>query len=437
MKNKWLFISILIVGFIFVLAGIGFVVWQGLEQTNVADLGLNFLEGDLFSAESDEEWTFEAEEDTELVIDSDGGDIIIEGANTEEIQITAHKTAWQTTRARAQEELDELSVTVTQTGDKILVNYRKEPAVSFGRQQKNDTVDFTITVPQGAVVNAATDFGEIELSGTLGDSAAVTKFGNLVISGIRGDLEAASSSGDILVENVQAEAGLIDLNSAFGNVSLETARTGSINAHSNSGSVSLSGVDAGEEIQLSSDFGKIDFEQGSADELTIEADSGKVSLSTLEVTAALVVKNGYGDIQLSDVTADEYQLDTNSGKITLDVSGGNVKAVSDFGDVTVRSSAEATLDLYTKSGTVEYAGPLGLGPHSLVTDFGDIEVYLPGETALTFDLETDFGQLKTEFPITLEGDVKQDHWRGTLNGGGAVLKATTNSGDISFETLSR
>ena len=103
----------------------------------------------------------------------------------------------------------------------------------------------------------------------------------------------------------------------------------------------------------------------------------------------------------------------------------------------MESSAETTLDLYTKSGTVQFSGPLGLGPHSLKTVFGDIQVFLPQDTALSFDLQTDFGKLKTEFPITLEGDVKQDHWRGTLNGGGAELEANTNSGDISFEILTR
>jgi len=130
-------------------------------------------------------------------------------------------------------------------------------------------------------------------------------------------------------------------------------------------------------------------------------------------------------------------VDTSSGKITLVVVGGIIKASSDFGDINVTSTQPATIDLYTNSGSVDYTGPLGVGPHSLVTDFGDISLNLPKDTAITFDLETDFGKLKTEFPITLEGGVKHDHWRGTLNDGGAELTATTNSGDISFDMLNR
>ena len=437
MKSKWIFLSILIVAEILVLSGIGFVVWQGVEQASVVDLGFSLFQGDLFSAESDEEWTFEAEAEIELILDSDGGDVVIVGGKAAEVQIIAHKTAWHASKAKAQQELDDFSVSVIQTGDKIIINYRREPQVAFGKQQKSDTVDFTITVPEGSYVNAATDFGEIDVSKTLGEATVSTKFGNLLISGIKGDLNASSNSGDIVAGSVQSENGLIDLRSDFGNITLDKSDTGSVDAHSNSGSIVLQNVDATGEIQLSSDFGKIKFDKGSAEELSVLTDSGKITLSKLEITAELTLRNVFGDIILDGVTADTYHLDTNSGKIDLAVNGGNVNVVSDFGDVYVSSSAEATIDLYTKSGTVEYSGPLGLGPHSLKTDFGDIKLYLPKDTALTFDLETDFGKLNTEFPITLEGDVKQHQWLGTLNGGGAELKANTKNGDISFEMLSR
>jgi DUF4097 and DUF4098 domain-containing protein YvlB len=157
----------------------------------------------------------------------------------------------------------------------------------------------------------------------------------------------------------------------------------------------------------------------------------------LQIESSLIAHTDFGDIEVDEVTADRYDLDTNSGRIEIDVLGGEIKAYSDFGDLVIKSTQPATIDLFTKSGSVEYTGPLGLGPHSLVTDFGDISMYLPQDTAITFDLKTDFGKLKTEFPITLEGDVKPDHWSGTINDGGASLSATTNSGDISFEISNR
>lgn len=437
MKKKWLFISILIVAEILVLIAVVFVVWQGVGQTGLGNFGFRLSNPDLFSAESEEEWVFEAGEITEVVLDSSGGDILVEAVKSDEFLITAHKTSWHSTKAKAQSELDDLSVTVTQTGNKIIIKYNREPMMFFAGPQQTDTVDFVISVPSGTKINAQIDYGDIYLNGKLGGGLVSTNFGDMTLSGIQGNLEARSNSGDINAEGISEEGSRINLSSDFGNITLEKSSCGSVQIHSNSGSVILHDVNASEKIELSSDFGKLEFRKGSADILTLETNSGKIYLSGVTVESDLVVRNGFGDIVLENVTANIFDLDTNRGKIMLESTGGTIKAVSDHGDLEIKVTDQATLDLYAKSGNIVFSGLLGIGPHSLVTDFGDISMYLPKDTALTFDLETDFGKLKTEFPITLEGNVKQDHWRGTLNDGGAELTATTNSGDISFEFLTR
>jgi hypothetical protein len=441
MKKKWLFISILIVAEILVLIAVVFVVWQGVGQTDLGSFGFRPSNPDLFSAESEEEWVFEAGEITEIVLDSSGGDILVEAIKSDEFLITAHKTAWHSTKAKAQAELDDLAVTVTQTGNKIIIKYNREPIMFFAGPQQTDTVDFVISVPEGTEINAQTDYGDIYLNGKLGDGLVSTDFGDMTLSGIQGNLEARSNSGDITAEGISEEGNRINLSSDFGNITLEKSNCGSVQIHSNSGSVILHDVNASEKIELSNDFGKLEFIKGSADILTMEANSGKIYVSVVTVESNLVVRNGFGDIILEKVAANIFDLDTNRGriKIMLESTGRTItiKAVSDHGDLEIKATDQAALDLYTKSGNIEFSGLLGIGPHSLVTDFGDIRMYLPKDTALTFDLETDFGKLKSEFPITLEGDVKQDHWRGTLNDGGAELTATTNSGDISFEFLTR
>ncbi len=437
MKKKWLFISILIVAEILVLIAVVFVVWQGVGQTELGNFGFRLSNPDLFSAASEEEWVFEAGEITEIVLDSSGGDILVEAVKSDEFLITAHKTAWHSTKAKAQSELDDLSVTVTQTGNKIIIKYNREPMMFFAGPQQTDTVNFVISVPEGTEIDAQTDYGDIYLNGNLGGGLVSTDFGDMTLSGIQGNLEARSNSGDINAEGISEEGSRINLSSDFGNITLEKSNCGSVQIHSNSGSVILYEVYASEKIELSNDFGKLEFMKGSADILTMEANSGKIYLSGVTVGSNLMVRNGFGDIVLEKVAANIFDLDTNRGKIMLESSGGTIKAISDHGDLEIKSTDQAVLDLYTKSGNIEFSGLLGMGPHSLVTGFGDISMYLPKDTALTFNLETDFGKLKTEFPITLEGDVKQDHWRGTLNDGGAELTATTNSGDISFEFLTR
>jgi hypothetical protein len=437
MKNKWFFFSILIVAEIIVLAAIVMVVWQGVTETNLGAFGFRLSNPNLFSAESEEEWQFEAGEIFEVVLDSSGGDIIIETTQTDEILVTAHKTAWHSSKTKAQTELEDLSVTVSQAGNKIVIKYRRDPTIFFVGPQQTDTVDFIISVPEGFMINAETDFGDISLTGKFSDTIVSTDFGSMDLSGIQGNLGAKSNSGDITATGINGEDINIDLSSDFGEISLSKSRGASVVIHSNSGSVVLNDVNADKNIMLSSDFGKLKFDKGSTDVLSMIANSGKILVSNVVVETNLIVQTNFGDIELEKTTADIYDVDTSSGKITLVVVGGIIKASSDFGDINVTSTQPATIDLYTNSGSVDYTGPLGVGPHSLVTDFGDISLNLPKDTAITFDLETDFGKLKTEFPITLEGGVKHDHWRGTLNDGGAELTATTNSGDISFEILNR
>ena len=437
MKNKWIIFSILIVAEILVLTGIVMVVWQGVNQTSLGPFGMPISSADLFSAESEEEWQFDLDEITEITLESSGGDVIIESSQTDQILITAHKTAWHSSKAKAQAELEDLSVKVSQSGNKIVIKYRRDPVVFIFGTQQIDTVDFVISIPKGLSVTAQTDYGDVSSSGMIGESSLSTNFGNIDLSGAEGNLEAMTSSGNITVRDVRGEDNRIELTSDFGDIELSKSTGTSVMVHSNSGSVFLKDVKVSEQIDLSSDFGKVEFQGGSADILELRANSGKIILANLQVESNLTAHTDFGDILLDKVTADLYDLDTNSGKIEVNVLGGTVKAYSDFGDLDIRSTQPATIDLFTKSGSVEYTGPLGLGPHNLATDFGDISMYLPKDTAITFNLETDFGHLITEFPVTLERDVKPDQWSGTINDGGAILSATTNSGDISFVIIKR
>ena len=114
---------------------------------------------------------------------------------------------------------------------------------------------------------------------------------------------------------------------------------------------------------------------------------------------------------------------------------GNVKAHSEFGDIEVTNGKQVILDLQTNSGSVEYSGSLGSGPHMLKTEFGNIDLSIPDDASLSVNLETEFGKVKSDFDITLSGEFSEKRLSGTLNGGGASLTASTNSGNITISNL--
>ena len=433
MKRKWLIAGILILAEIILCGGIILISWVGIDNLKSEGFRIRIFHADLVSAEADEEWQFSADGPTLLEIESSVGDINVVGSDTDQITILAHKTAWHSSQGKAQAELDELNVTVTQVGNKITVRYQKEPKVVIAGSIRSDTVDFTITVPTDTSVTTSTSSGDVSLADTAGDADLHSEFGDISVRNVAGPLKVDSNSGEIVAQGISAGKRDIDLHTEFGDVSLENSTGDGIEIRSNSGKINLMDVDASGDIMLHSEFGKIEFESGGAALLTIEANSGSITLTKLNIEGFVDTHSDFGDITFKEVIAGSYDLDTNSGELTVEGAAGSIRAHSEFGDIEITGAEDADLDLDTNSGTIGFIGSLGDGPHTLNTEFGNIRLEIPEDTALTFELKTDFGKIRSDFPITLSGDFEDDHWVGTINGGGAELTAKTNSGQISLE----
>jgi len=162
-------------------------------------------------------------------------------------------------------------------------------------------------------------------------------------------------------------------------------------------------------------------------------------LTKLKVSKLIKVDDDFGDIELTQATATSYDLHTNSGTITVDGAKGILKAYTDFGNIEVTNAQSVTLDLDTNSGSIEFEGSLGAGPHLVNSDFGNITLALPADSKLNVDLKTDFGNIKSDLPVTVtltdgsSGDKEQIV--GAINGGGAQLTVKANSGSININAM--
>jgi DUF4097 and DUF4098 domain-containing protein YvlB len=186
---------------------------------------------------------------------------------------------------------------------------------------------------------------------------------------------------------------------------------------------------------LSSHFGTVRFDSGSAASLTASTKSGAVELTSVDISGTLAVRDDFGEINLEQVHAQSYDLQTNSGSITVDGAQGTVKADTGFGNITIQNAENTTLTLNTKSGAIHFTGSLGEGPHTVHSDFGEVTLTIPADSALNVDFQTDFGKVRSDLPVTmtLTGDIDQAHQTGTINGGGSQLSASTKSGDITVK----
>lgn len=434
-------IILLIAALLLVCTGIGAVVFFAMNRGLPASLP--FLNQRLLSATVEESKTLkiDTDEPVKLKVIDDAGGVTVVGADVDSVQVEAVKTAYATTQARAEQEVKTIKYDIDQAGNSITITYNLPDTITnmpgvYVISPNVDTVDFTITVPNEASVNIDTNMGEVSVADIVGEAVIFNDFGKVGVQNIEGALSVSNNSGTVIASAIKAGGEDIDLHSDFGNITLENASGNDITLDSNSGTLLLREIRATGAIHTKTDFGSTSFVNGSGNSLNIETNSGGVSLIKVRVSQQIKVQDDFGEIELDQAMASSYDLHTNSGTISINGAKGELKAYTDFGNIRIDNAQAVTLDVKTKSGTIEFNGSLGAGPHVVVSEFGGIDLTLPADSKLNVDLSTDFGNIKSDLPITvtLNGTSNSDGDQivGNINGGGEQFTAQTNSGSVTI-----
>ena len=417
MRYKWLIAGLLGLAELGVLGGIVLAARSGLTWQNVFGFAWPVFAngGGQFTATADQDQSFSVGAASALNVQDLFGGITVTVGSGPAIVVHAHKTGWGADQAAAEASPAALNLTMTQSGNAVTIQVVPPSGFVLGNRGDNNGVDFTIEVPADADVKTHTSFGSVH------------------VTGATGGVDASSSSGQVDAHSV---SGAVVLHSDFGAVTLDNATVSTVNATSSSGSVTLKQVTASGDVSLHSDFGALDYESGQAASLTARTNNGRVTLSSLTFAGTASAHSDFGSLTLTQVAAGSYVIDSSNGNISIDGATGSVQASSDFGRVSVVHGAGVTLDLHSSNGAVSFSGSLGAGPHRLTSDFGDVSLSLPADTAASLDLSTSFGNIHSALPVTASGDLGREHWSGALNGGGPRLTVKTSNGNITLDALS-
>jgi DUF4097 and DUF4098 domain-containing protein YvlB len=370
-----------------------------------------------------------------LGVSSDAGDVTVTGADVETVTVKIVKTAYDSTQARADEEVKGIQYTITQNGNTINLKYSLPKSMNFNNWV--NTVDFVVTVPSETQVTIDTN-GDVTVSDIQGNSDLNTDFGSLSVENIKGSLSMNTNNGDIQAKSVDASGTDVKIDSSFGNVTVEQLTSRDLTVTSSNGTLTFTNVRATGDLYTKSSFGDITYENGSSASLQLESDNGKIKLTQFDVKQGLEIKNSFGDIRLTNVTASSYDLDDNNGDLTIDGVTGKLKAHTEFGDIEIINARSVILDLNTNNGSIEFNGSLGEGSHVIKSEFGAVDLTLPADVKLNVDLSTEFGQIKSDLPITVTvtessgPNSNRDQIVGTINGGGDQLTVDTNNGGITI-----
>jgi len=417
-----------------ILTGLGTFSWM---RTN--NMQLRFFNLDTTSATVTETRSFEVNKPVILEVETDHGDITVTAADVDDIEIEIIKKAWAENKTKAQTIAEGMEFNVTQTDDQLTIVYHStEPFGVISLSNMPDSISFNIQVPaETSVILASHHGGEVMLNGTSGSAEISTSFGNIEIIDVEGSLTAKNSNGDISVAGVDAGSDPISLETSFGDITITGLTGGEIDIKTANGDISITELTANEDLTVKDQFGNVRIDGFSSNYLNIENQNGRINMESGQVSNLLNISNGFGDVSVLQVAAGQYMLKTNNGEVRLDEANGEIHMENSFGDIIIQNAADAVLDLKTNNGKVNFTGSLNENEAQILeSSFGDIDLSIPSDSAFDIYLKTSFGEITSEMPVMITGNLSETEWKGTLNGGGETLRAETNNGDISLETIS-
>ena len=138
----------------------------------------------------------------------------------------------------------------------------------------------------------------------------------------------------------------------------------------------------------------------------------------------------HGDIHINDL-AGTVKAETLGGNLYLEEIQGEISGETGVsGDITLKG-CQSSVNLTAAIGDIRaemITQPRH--PWTLYSSMGGaIDVTLDPDIAVDIDAETQ-GKISSDFSIQFPGDIQENRLKGTLNGGGPLLKLHASTGDI-------
>jgi DUF4097 and DUF4098 domain-containing protein YvlB len=318
-----------------------------------------------------------------IVLDNLQGDISIQGADTETVDVKGRKTVRAFNQTQADLHNKRSPVRLERQGDRVIVHSDLPTgAVNIGAI----TTDLEITVPRGVRVEAHDRAGDLTVDGVDGMVDISAGRGNVSLDHVGNGARIESSrSGDIRVANL---AGDLELTGRGGDVQLDHI----------GGQVTINGEFSGT-MEFRALANPLRFESQRT-QFRVEAVPGEITLDLGELRMSNVV----GPVQFETPTRDVHATDV-SNALELTVDRGDIQ-------ITETRNPLPKIDAHSRS--------------------GDITLTVPDNAAFQLNGSTSQGEVQNAFGESLR--IASDGHRASItghNGNGPLITFTTNRGTIS------
>jgi hypothetical protein len=160
---------------------------------------------------------------------------------------------------------------------------------------------------------------------------------------------------------------------------------------------------------------------------TVKAVMRGGSLALGSVNGPVTARTDGGSLAIGNVGGD-LEATSNGGSIATGRTNGKVMARANGGSIAI---AEATDAIDAKAAGGSVAAYISKQPRSdsrLIAEAGNVELRLPESIALNIDAACSAGHLSSDF--SLLGHADNEHWKGTLNGGGPLVMVRASAGNV-------
>ena len=318
------------------------------------------------------EKTFSVNTGGSLTIVSEFGAIDIQTAEQNKVQVIVTKESKSKLVKASQEMLKDFELAFEHEGSNVRIDGAFKRGREHWRKQLNRLkIHFLVTVPRQYNIDLDTSSGGISVADLDGDVRAKTSGGNLRLGDITGTVWGRTSGGSI---ELTSSGGQAELKTSGGSIEVVNV-AGDVQARTSGGNLRFGAV------------------QGSI--------SGKTSGGNIKVAKC----NGGADVQ------------TSGGNIILQNVGGSVNAKTSGGNIHAFMIKQPDSDC------------------RLHTSGGGITTILIPDIAVDVEAETSGGHVSTDFAVesVIQGKVPKNRLKGSINGGGPLLKLRTSGGSIHLQ----
>lgn len=391
-----------------------------------------------------------AEPGGRLELRADKGAVSVDSWDRPQVRVLVEKRADVFTESEARRMFEDFAVTVRQDADFVAV----EAHAGRGRRSARLDIAFRITVPERFAVDVDTDGGSVEIGRLQGDVAVETAGGEITVGTVvDGSVSVKTSGGSIRIGAIEGGDGVAK--TLGGNVQVDRA-SGALQLDTKGGNITVGSV--GGNLTAETLGGSIEVGTGgpvveartSGGSIKVGEAAGTVDASTLGGNITVGHAGGAVAVETSGGT---IRVESAGGAVRAATLGGGIRVLGSGGPVTVRTRG-GNIDIEDARGYIEAQTAGGdiraeLLLHArdadthctLETAGGDLSLRLPPELAATIDAEIELEsrsrrdlEISADFPLEIETSARRITGRGTLNGGGDLIKLRTSNGNIRLST---